>query len=248
MLMNVAERPGESYDLLDELYGNVVSQWGRYNGHVTAMVGGAYTQEKYGTGRRFQPTERARQREAVRYLNQNAFQVPAFLLDDEIIFRIQAEGTVGRISQQQSRIVNQLMNETRLNRLIEYESFLPSNQAYTVSDLLDDLHTGIWSELAQPRVAIDVYRRNLQRSYIDAIGDHLRPPPPPPAAEGGGGRGGGGGGPPSFPSDARALLRGHLVELDREIQAAINKTADGVTRLHLRDLRVEIEHLLQPPE
>jgi hypothetical protein len=31
------------------------------------------------------------------------------------------------------------------------------------------------------------------------------------------------------------------VELDRAVQAAIPRAGDGVTRLHLRDLRVEID-------
>ena len=66
MLIPVAEKPGESYELLADLYGNLVSQWRRYHGHVAAVVGGAYTQEKYGTGERFEPVEAERQREAAR--------------------------------------------------------------------------------------------------------------------------------------------------------------------------------------
>ncbi|MEX0907844.1 MAG: zinc-dependent metalloprotease, partial [Gemmatimonadota bacterium] len=46
-LLRVAERPGQDYTLLDELYGNAVAQWGRYNGHVAAVVAGAETWERY---------------------------------------------------------------------------------------------------------------------------------------------------------------------------------------------------------
>ena len=35
------------------------SQWGRYNGHVAAIIGGAETQERYGTGERFTPVAEA---------------------------------------------------------------------------------------------------------------------------------------------------------------------------------------------
>jgi hypothetical protein len=60
MLLDVAEVPGESYSELNTLYGQAVGQWGRYMGHVTAVVGGAYTQETYGRGPALHPGGDAR--------------------------------------------------------------------------------------------------------------------------------------------------------------------------------------------
>jgi Met-zincin/Domain of unknown function (DUF5117)/Domain of unknown function (DUF5118) len=240
MLLRVAERPGQDYELLDELYGNVIGQWGRYNGHVAALVGAAETQERYGTGPRFDPVEEARQREAVRFLNENAFRVPAWLVDAEILRRIQAAGFVARVRQAQAGVLNSLLSANRLNRMIEYEAI--DESGYSVADLLADLRPGIWSELQASRVEIDVFRRNLQRAYIETLGRQINPPP---AAEQGPG-GDDDDDEPSFTTDARALLRGHLVELDDAIEAALPRAADGMTRLHLRDLRTEIENILDP--
>jgi hypothetical protein len=245
MLLKVAEKPGEDYTLLDELYGNVVSQWGRYNGHVASIIGSAETQERYGTGRRFQPTSKQRQEEAVSYLAQNAFRVPAFILNDEILFRIQAEGQVARIRQAQSGVLNSLFNSARMNRLVEYEALLRSGQAYTLADLLGDTRQAVWSELSAGSVRIDVYRRNLQRAYLESLGRLLSPPPPAAAAAPGGG-GPGGGAAAAASSDVRPAVRGHLVELDRAVESAIGKAGDGMTRLHLRDVRMEIERMLDP--
>ena len=241
-LLRVAERPGESYELLNELYGNVVAQWGRYNGHVASVVGGAYTQERYGTGVRFDPVERERQREAVRYLNRMAFQVPAFLLDPEILRRIEAYGVLARIRQAQLSVLSSLLNEQRLIRLIEYEALAPDERAYTIADLLSDLRAGVWGELEGGRVTIDVNRRNLQRAYLEAVERTLDPPvlvsrPGPPVDDDT---------PPRFANDSRAALRGHLRDLDAAIRDAIGRAADGLTRLHLRDLRTEIERILNP--
>jgi hypothetical protein len=47
-------------------------------------------------------------------------------------------------------------------------------------------------------------------------------------------------------SDARALLRGELVELQRAVQTATNRTTDAMTRLHLRDVNLEITRILDP--
>lgn len=239
-LLAVAERPGQNYDLLNELYSNVVGQWGRYNGHVAALIGGAYTQERYGTGPRFDPVERERQEEAIAWLSENAFRVPDFLLDPDVLRRIEPYGVVGRIRQAQAGVLNSLFNETRLNRLIEYEAMAPAGQAYTLGDMLSDLRGAVWGELRQNRVRIDVYRRNLQRAYIEAIDRTLNPPPQPP-------QGGpfGQNQPPRYAGDARAALRGHLAELDQAAQSAIGRAGDEMTRLHLRDLRMEIEKLLE---
>jgi hypothetical protein len=46
--------------------------------------------------------------------------------------------------------------------------------------------------------------------------------------------------------DARALLRGELIELQRLVRTAINRTRDPMTRLHLRDVDLEITRILDP--
>jgi hypothetical protein len=240
MLLDVAERPGQDYALLDELYGQAIGQWGRYNGHVAALIGGAETQEKYGTGRRFEPVSRARQREAMTFLASNAFQLPAWFVNDEIIFRIQAEGHVDRVRAAQANVLETLLNEFRIRRLSEYEALLPAGQAYTVGDLMSDLRRGVWGELTQNRVAVDVYRRNLQRAYLESMEELLNPPRPAANAPQFGPQR------PRYPSDVRAAARGELIELQRQARAGMNRAADTMTRLHLRDVDMEISAILDP--
>jgi hypothetical protein len=152
---------------------------------------------------------------------------------------------LGRIRQAQGNVLNSLFSESRLNRLIEYEALAAkSGDAYTVGELLRDLRNGVWGELSSSNVRIDVYRRNLQRAYIESIERQLNPPEAPPAPAGG--QQGGPPAPPRFTSDARPLLRGHLVELDRTVQNALSRTRDDVTRLHLQDVRLQIDNILNP--
>ncbi|HEX6132708.1 MAG TPA: zinc-dependent metalloprotease, partial [Longimicrobiales bacterium] len=242
-LLRVAERPGQNYDLLDELYGNAVSQWGRYNSHVAAIIGGAVTWERYGTGPRFEPLTEAKQRAAIEYLNRVAFRVPAMFLNPDILRRIEQEGVVNRIRSAQAGVLNSLLNPNRLNRLSEYEALAgPRGEAYTIAELLRDLRTGVWTELTQNNPDIDVYRRTLQRAYLDAAERAIDPPQPPgnasaqvrAAYEA------------ARISDARALLRGELSELQRLARAAAGRTNDTMTRLHLRDIDLEITRILDP--
>ncbi|MBW3533939.1 MAG: zinc-dependent metalloprotease [Gemmatimonadetes bacterium] len=242
MLVDVAERPGEDYELLEDLYGSAVSQWSRYMGHVAAVVGGAETQERYGTGARFTPLPRAPQEEAVRVLNERAFATPEMLVDHEILRRIEAAGAVPRIRTAQKRVLGTLLDASRLNRMVEYEALAAdAADVYSVAELMEDVRAGVWDELGDARVAVDVYRRNLQRAYLEVVDAELNPPeregPPPPF---------GGNAEPAYASDVRPVLRGELRELDRQAGAALPRAADRMTRLHLEDVRAEIERILDP--
>src|SRR5690606_29969381 len=224
-----------------------VGQWGRYMGHVAAVVGGAESQEKYGTGVRFMPVSKARQREAVRFLNANAFATPAYFIEPEILRRVEAEGAITRIRDAQARVLGMLLNEPRMNRLIEYEALARrSEDAYTLADLLADLRAGVWTELSAGSVRVDVYRRNLQRAYLEAA-ERLLDPPPPPRPAGGQAAAQAAQRAQRPNSDVRPAMRGELVELERRVRTAVGRSADAMTRLHLEDVRREIQRLLEPP-
>jgi hypothetical protein len=231
MLLRITEKPGRSYEELEALYDQAVAQWGRYMGHVTAIVGGAYTQERYGTGPRFEPVPKERQREAVRYLGQAAFRVPSMFLDDEILRRIEAQGVVARFRDEQSQVLSGLLSQPRLERLIEFEAMAAAPaQAYTLADLMADLRTDIWGELEEPSVRVDTYRRNVQRAFLEAV-DRRLDPESNDMEEG------------PWASDIRAVLRAELQELDALAESALERAVDPMTRIHLRDVRTEIARI-----
>ena len=76
-------KPLEDFDELAQLYDRMVGQWRTEMGHVVNIVGGVSSQEKYGRqpGPRFTPMPAARQKAAMKYLAENAFQTPTFLID-----------------------------------------------------------------------------------------------------------------------------------------------------------------------
>jgi hypothetical protein len=230
-LLAVAEIPGEDYSLLNELYGETLRQWGRYMGHVAAIVGGAQSQERYGTGPRFEPIGRQRQREAVEFLARHAFQVPAYFTDRDILRRIEQEGAVARIQSAQTSVLLTLLSPPRLSRLIEYEALAGSRgEVYTVAELLADLRRGVWTELTAASPVVNVHRRNLQRAYLETVAAQV----------------GAGGSASRSNSDARPLLRGELMELNRQVGTALARTTDPMTRLHLRDVQFQIDRMLDP--
>jgi hypothetical protein len=242
MLLPVAERPGENYDLLSELYSNVIGQWGRYNAHVAASIGGAESYERYGTGERFNPLPQSVQRNAMEYLNEVAFRVPAWLVDRDILRRVEQEGAVNRIRVAQQNVMNSLISSQRLNRLVDYQALSrPGEDLYTLTEMLRDTRNGVWTELTAG-TPVSIHRRSLQRSYLESV-DRVLNPPPVSAAQAAQ-MAAFGQAPPHPNSDVRPALRGELLEVDRLAAAALNRTSDAMTRLHLRDVRLEIERIL----
>jgi hypothetical protein len=227
MLLPATSRPGEPYDDLEELYGRMLGQWATELNHVTAIVGGFNSQQKHAgqNGVRFVIVPREHQQAAVRFLNENAFATPAWALKADILRRIEAAGALARVNQAQERVLNSLLSNARFDRLVEQEA-IDGMAAYKPADFMADVRRGIWSELegAGP-VRIDVYRRNLQNSYIDLLSNKLNVRP-------------------SVTDDYRALIKAELRDLSSALAAASARASDRQTRAHLADARDQIAKTL----
>ena len=220
---------GEPYDDLDELYGRLVGQWALEMNHVAAVIGGVRSQQKHvgQDGVRFTTIPRATQAEALAFLNEHAFTTPMFLVDPEILRRIEPAGALDRIRTGQARVLRSLLNAGRIRRLVEQEA-IDGDAAYAATDFLAELRAGLWAELEAPDVHVDAWRRNVQRVYLDLIDGQLNGRQP---ARG----------------DVRPFLRGELRALDRTIDASFARVSDRATRLHLEDIRDEIARSFDPP-
>jgi hypothetical protein len=251
LLVPTFVRPGEDYDELTDAYGRMFSQWGNEMRHVANVVGGTESQEKYGgqAGPRYRPISRDRQKQAVAFLNQNAFTTPTYFIRDDILRYIEVEGVLRRINGAQANVLNALLNDRRLERVIEYSALASSaDAAYSLGDLVTDVRSGIFSELSAPSVKVDAFRREMQRAYLTTAGSKINPEPEAAPAGGGGGRGGGAGptGPARATSDVQAIFRSDLKTLDSELASAIGKASDRDTRAHLEDARERIKRILDP--
>ena len=238
--------PLDDYDLLDDLYGRVIGQWGLEMNHVAVVVGGVYRHEKYPNqeGVIHTAVPRARQVAAVRFLNENAFTTPTYFLDREVLRRIEPSGFVNRIRVRQTALLAALFQDARLSRLAEQAATEPPGNAYTLADLFADVRRGVFSELAAGR-AIDPYRRQLQQAFVDQmerlITTPLMTPVPPQFAAFPGFT------PSIRPTDARALARLELQGLQGALRAAGARTGgDRTTRAHVLDLAARIDRILNP--
>ncbi|MBN8864565.1 MAG: zinc-dependent metalloprotease [Sphingobacteriales bacterium] len=244
-LMEWTKEPNKDYSNLADMYREVTGQFTMYISHVSKYVGGIMETPKMveEKGPVYEITPKAKQREAVEFLNKNLFATPTWLLNDDIFSRtgISAINTIGNL---QDGALNRLLSVRTMSKLIDGEAKLGAS-AYALTDLMTDLKKGVWGELVT-KGKIDVYRRNLQKSYISILDNMLNPPKPAAGAI----TINFGGSPMvnTDKSDIKSMLRAHLTALRSEARAAAAVTADPMTRYHLQDIVTRIDNSLNPKD
>ena len=174
-LMEWTTEDGETYDELEYMYGQVLGQFRRYMGHVAANIGGVYQYYKTSDqkGAVYTHVDKNYQKACVAFLNQHLFETPYWIINKDILNKIEYAGTTNRIRSMQSSYLNRVLDFGRMARIIENEALNGSN-SYSLTEMMSDLKNGIWSELKNISSGnlktINVYRRNLQKSYISRLG------------------------------------------------------------------------------
>src|SRR5690606_10556015 len=157
------------------------------------------------------------------------------------------QGAVERVGRAQAALLRELLDARRMRRMSEFEALAGRpDDVYALADMLADVRRGVWSELSLPAVRVDLVRRNLQRSYLEAVRAHVAPrTPAAPAVRRPGLEIAIGALDDDALGDERALLRGELRALAAALRAALPRAADRTTRLHIEDARLEIERMLE---
>jgi len=235
---------GKNYDDLETLYGQVLSQFNRYMGHVSNNIGGVYENHKTyeQEGAVYTPVDKGHQRDAMKFLQRELFQTPEWMLDQNIFNKIEYSGTVDRVRGVQVRTLNNVLSLGKMARLIEHETAMGS-KAYTLTQMMSELRRGIWSEIYSGG-AIDTYRRNLQKGHIDRLAylmtaDSQRKLPSyggyqkSTAVN-------------TSQSDIRSVVRGELVTLRAQLRNGLANAANTMSRYHIQDAIARINDILDP--
>ena len=230
---------GKDYSDLQTMYGQVLTQFNRYMGHVSSNIGGVY--QYYKTydqeGPVYTHVKKSHQKKCMNFLNDQLFDTPTWMIDNNILNKIEFAGITNRIRSTQSRTLNSILDFGKMARLIENEA-INGKTAYTLIDMMSDLKKGIWKELYSNKT-IDVYRRNLQLAYLDRISYIMNEEQ---------------GSIPSWArgrvtsvkvsqSDIRTIAVGQLLELRKDIKKHKNRS-DQMTKMHLDMAMAKINKIL----
>ncbi len=242
-LLTWTKEENEGYSNLTELYREVNTQFGRYLGHVAKNIGGIYETPKTveQEGGVYEAVPKAIQLEAVQFLNDQVFTTPKWLLDKDILSRTGNNATT-IIGARQTPVLDRILSANTLVKLINNEANDGAG-SYQATAFLNDVKKGIFSEVYS-RKNIDVFRRNLQKSYVDHVIQLLAskdqssmggmiimfgPAPADPTK-----------------SDVSSIARAHLVSLRTDIRASAATIQDPLSRYHLSDLAERISQALEP--
>ena len=227
-LMEWTTEDGETYDELEYMYGQVLGQFRRYMGHVATNIGGVYQYYKTSDqkGAVYTHVDKNYQKACVAFLNQHLFETPYWMINKDILDKIEYAGTTNRIRSMQSSYLNRVLDFGRMARIIENEALNGLN-SYSLVEMMSDLKDGIWSELKNNK-SIDVYRRNLQKSYISRLGYIMKNEQSS--------RPGWGDYITTIKvdvSDIRSVTMGTLLDLKKDLKKAVKRYSDKGIKSHL---------------
>ena len=236
-------KEGGTYEDMATMYGQILGQFNRYVGHVSSNIGGVYEYYKAvgQEGAVYTHVAKDHQRKAMSWLNKELFTTPKWMIDKRVFELANFSGHIERISSIQSRGLNRVLDAGRMARMIENET-LHGSKAYTVTTMFYDLRQGVWSELYRGGT-IDTYKRNLQRAHINRLSYLLNEAKNQRGANAG-----------YFKqstvnmdqSDIKAMARGELNRLKRDIRSNLGKAPNQTTRYHLQDAIARIDMALDP--
>lgn len=247
--------PGKDFEDLFTMYIRLTNQFRLYMKQVTQYVGGVMetirtADEK---GPVFEAVPKNQQQEAVAFLNKQLFATPTWLINKAVYEKAAKFTTSGVVTTRfdpiktigdlQTDALKEVMSNNRLSRLLATEA-AGNTSLYSVADLFTDLKKGIWTELTTKKT-IDIYRRNLQKNYIDIVGNMISPPVPKAndplaaiiAALGTMA--------PIDKTDIISVAKVNLAAIRSEAKTTAATAPDAMTRYHLQDIVTRIDIILQ---
>lgn len=226
-LMNWTAQPYKGFDKAMDVYQNLMQQFSLYMKHVATNVGGIYGQavmyeQRDENAMEFVP--RATQQEAVRFLCQELFTTPEWLIDKELTAKtgLNIQSALAAV---QNSTLKKLVSAGTLDKM-NLNLALNGKQAYAPSEMLADLEQTIFSA----KGAADLNGRILQKSYLKALTNMLDKQKMSGSAI----------------SEAPTIARARLELLLPRLKQKAASANDALTGSHYRNLAVLIENAFNP--
>ncbi len=207
----------DQYEDLSMMYGQVLSQFSRYQNHVIKNIGARYVNNMPGQEPRVN-VPKARQKEALQYLGRNVFDAPEWLYPAGIVNKVNTDPTTQQNSRQDN-VLDRVLGGYVLNRLSNMAT--TGSDAYPIEEYLDDLFAEVWKPLNNASEWKNKMRRNLQRSYVNQLNTLINTPEKTLSSQ------------RTDNSDVQLYLLQHLNKLEQYLKS---QQTSGLNALHYEDL------------
>lgn len=245
---------GEGYQRVRTAFNVLLNQHGNAGALAANFVGGEYMHRDHkgdpGARDPFIPVSGEKQRDALKFIEENILSDNAFKFPPELLRKLAADRWMHwgndsvtssvdypfyqKVLAIQSLAINQFLNNATLSRI---QNNLPkaavNDKPLAISEVFRSLTEGIWGEVAtatkqnKKELNLSVIRRNLQRKYLQSLSDLALNPVG--IAEG------------------RSLARMHLKEIQQSTNAALANKAivmDDSSKAHLDECQERIQKVL----
>ncbi|WP_312088715.1 zinc-dependent metalloprotease [Chryseobacterium sp.] len=212
--------PNEDYENLGMMYDQVTLQFRRYLGHVSKYIGGQMETPKTveQSGSVYEVVAKKDQQEAMKFLSENIFVTPQWLLKEDI-FQKTGRTPVKTVEEIQNSVLGRILSPLVLQSL--YQTSAVDTNAYSLTDLFSDLNNSIIK-----KDKLDAFGRNLQRNYIENLMKYADVKN-------------------MDKTDVSSIVRGNLMAIKKDLSERVS-TADLVNKYHYEDLVFRIEKALDP--
>ena len=227
-LVKASVKKDEDYELLNHMYDELLAQMYRELGQVAALIGGIEIESwAYGeSAELYEPTPVKEQKEAMNYVLEHGFKARDYLTRKDIITRIGMHGIAEKISKHQNDLLHSMLNEQTANRMMDLEA--TKFESYSLYDMVKDLRKGIFEELDSRKPEINIYRRNLQRAFVERLISFQKND--------------------DTNNDLQAIAKGNLTELQQSLKTHIKRKEEGIEYYHFIDLENMIAEVLNNRE
>jgi len=205
----------ENYRNLSGMYSGVINQYDYYLDHVMVNFGGIYETSKTAeqAGPVYEPVPAEKQNEAMKFLKRHVFTTPTWLLDSAILSRT-GQSPVQIVGRSQEVVLNTLLGNNTLGKISSAEATY-GIKTYSLLAYINSLDEAMWTELTTLK-PIDIYRRNLQRAYVEKLIELSAAPSSRDTR------------------DVGPIVKQKLEEIRQKIERALPKIKDSMTLYHLK--------------
>ena len=222
---------GRTYDEVKVAYGALASQYARELGHVTKYVGSATYRRELAQGQAetevFGPYPMDKQREALAFIAENAFKLPEFWKNEEVLKRVGYDFYLNTVTRFGTRAVTRLLSAERIDRIVKFQA--GGLETYDPVALFNDVQAAVFEELSQRRPNVDAYRRNLQSTMVNLLITGLEAPTS---------------GDKRVSDDYRSLCRATLSGLQNDLERVGDRNSGSLTGIHFQNLAGKIAEAL----
>ncbi len=220
---------GQDYNEIKVAYRALANQYARELGHVTRYIGGTIYRRELAQGHSdtqvFDSFPLDKQREAMQFIQQNAFKLPKFWMDQAVLQRVGYDFYLDTVKGFGTRQIDRMLDPKLIDRLIKFQA--TGMDVYNPVTLMRDLRTGLFAEAKRKKTAVSAYRRLLQGHFVNKLITALDAPAK---------------GKKAISEDYRSLARSALVSLEEDLAKVAGN--QSMTRIHYQNLLGKITKAL----